>query len=100
MPVLTEAFHLLNPNSRGAVALRQFIDAGGMTLWFLSADSLTRCFELMEQYADHPVDLADASLVAAAEQLRSTRVFTLDRADFTTYRARIGRSRKGFTLLC
>jgi predicted nucleic acid-binding protein len=97
--VLTEAFHLLDPSSRGSAALREFMNAGGMTVWFLSADSLARCFELMEQYADHPMDLADASLVTAAEHLRTTRIFTLDRRDFATYRARIGRSRKAFTLL-
>lgn len=97
--VLTETFHLLDPSSRGSAALREFVNAGGMTVWFLSADSLTRCFELMERYADHPMDLADASLVTAAENHRTTRIFTLDRRDFTTYRARIGRSRKAFTLL-
>jgi hypothetical protein len=45
------------------------------------------------------VILADASLVVAAEQLKSTRVFTLDRADFLTYRARIGRTHRAFTLI-
>lgn len=97
--VLTETFHLLDPSSRGSAALREFMNAGGMTVWFLSAGSLTRCFELMEQYADHPMDLADASLVTAAEHLRTTRVFTLDRDDFAAYRARIGLSRKSFTLV-
>ena len=29
--------------------------------------SLVRAFEFTEQYADHPMDLADASLIAAAE---------------------------------
>jgi len=97
--VLTETFHLLGPGSRGSAALREFITAGGMNVWLLSADALTRCFELMEQYADHPMDLADASLVTAAERLRTTRVFSLDRRDFASYRARFGRSRKAFTLL-
>jgi predicted nucleic acid-binding protein len=97
--VLTETFHLLDPGSHGSAALREFVNAGGMTVWFLSADSLDRCFELMEQYADHPMDLADASLVTAAEHLRTTKIFTLDRRDFATYRVRIGRSRKAFTLL-
>jgi predicted nucleic acid-binding protein len=36
------------------------------------------------------MDLADASLVVAAEALETTRVFTLDRQDFLTYRARRG----------
>jgi predicted nucleic acid-binding protein len=45
------------------------------------------------------MDLADASLVAAAEALRTTRVFTLDRGDLATYRARIGRSLRRFALV-
>jgi predicted nucleic acid-binding protein len=41
--------------------------------------------ELMEKYRDRPMDLADASLVAAAEHLRMKRLFTLDN-DFHIYR--------------
>ncbi len=99
VPVLTEAMHLLHPGSRGARALRAFVEAEGMTVWFLAERSLARAFELMDRYADHPMDLADASLVAAAEALRTTRVFTIDRRDFLAYRARIGKTTRGFTLI-
>ncbi len=40
---------------------------------------------LMEQYRDTPMDLADASLVATAEALNLTRIFTID-SDFYIYR--------------
>ena len=99
VPVLTEAFHLLGPASRGAAALRQFILGGGMTTWFMSAESLERAFELIEQYSDRPMDLADASLVVAAEELRTTNVLTLDRGDFAVYRARLGRTHRPFRVL-
>ena len=46
---------------------------------------------LMEQYRDLPMDLADASLVAIAEERRLDRIFTLD-ADFHVYRLPRGRS--------
>lgn len=49
---------------------------------------LVRAFELMEQYADHPMDLADASLIVAAEAFATTRIFTIDRHDVQTYRVR------------
>ena len=39
----------------------------------------------MEKYKDTPMDLADASLVAAAERLGLTRIFTVD-SDFYVYR--------------
>jgi uncharacterized protein len=96
VPVLTEAFHLLSPASRGSLAMREFIGAGGLDVWYMDRTSLNRCFELMVKYADLPMDLADASLVAAAEALRTTRVFTIDRADFDAYRARIGKSYRAF----
>jgi len=99
VPVLTEVFHLLGPASRGAAAVREFVAARGIRVWFMADVALARAFELMERYADHPMDLADASLVTAAETLRKTSVFTLDRADFFAYRARIGRTWKGFRLV-
>ncbi|HEX6766377.1 MAG TPA: PIN domain-containing protein [Polyangiaceae bacterium] len=95
-PVLTEAFHLLDPASRAAEALREFIDARGIGVWFMDQSSLGRALELMQKYADHPMDFADASLVTAAEVLRTTSVFTLDRGDFATYRPKIGRTPKRF----
>jgi uncharacterized protein len=99
VPVLTEAFHLLGPESRGARALRAFIAGRGLTVWWLGEASLARALRLMEEYDDHPMDLADASLIAAAESLRTTKVFTIDRRDFLAYRARIGRRARAFVLV-
>jgi predicted nucleic acid-binding protein len=90
IPVLAEAFHMLGPSSIGSDRLRDFIEDGGLSVWFLDRAWLTRAFELMELYADHPMDLADASLVAAAEALGTRKVFTIDRKDFETYRVRRG----------
>ena len=89
-PVLTEAFHMLGPASIGSDRLRDFIETGGLSVWFFDRHALTRAFELMELSADHPMDLADASLVTAAEGLGTRRVFTIDRHDFETYRVRRG----------
>lgn len=99
VPVLTEAFHLLGPASHGARALQQFVAQRGLSIWFMDDPALIRGFELMRRYEDHPMDLADASLVVAAETLRVSVVFTVDRQDFATYRARIGRSWRRFETL-
>jgi uncharacterized protein len=99
VPVLTEAFHLLGVDSPGTRGLRDFVSARGLGVWFLDDPRLERCFQLMERWSDHPMDLADASLVVAAETMRSPRVFTLDRSDFAAYRVRIGRTSRSFTLL-
>ncbi len=52
---------------------------------------LSRMNTLMAQYRDRPMDLADASLVVAAETLNQTLVFTLD-SDFYVYRLGNGQS--------
>lgn len=90
VPVLTEAFHILSPESVGSDRLRDFVALGGLGVWFLDHGTLERAFELMERYADHPMDLADASLVAAAESVNTRRIFTADRRDFVAYRIRRG----------
>ena len=90
VPVLTEAFHMLGPASVGSNRLRDFVEKGGLSVWFLDRATVRRAFELMEQYADHPMDLADASLVAAAEAVGTRQVFTIDRKDFAAYRVRRG----------
>jgi uncharacterized protein len=64
--------------------LRDFILKGGLSLWFLDNQAVERAFELMERYADHPMDLADASLVVAAEVMKTRKVFTVDRKDFSS----------------
>ena len=49
----------------------------------LTTDQETdRIEELMRQYRDTPMALADASLVAAAESLALRRIFTVDRGFF------------------
>ncbi|HCK85394.1 MAG TPA: hypothetical protein DHW63_12995 [Hyphomonadaceae bacterium] len=90
LPVLTEAFHILSPEAQGSQQLRAFIERGGMGVHFSAEAELTRAFELMEDYRDHPMDLADASVVAAAEAIGTRKVFTVDRNDFETYRVRRG----------
>lgn len=90
VPVLTEAFHILSPASHGSDTLRDFVVRDGLSMWFMSQTDLQRAFALMEQYADHPMDLADASLIAAAETLHTNKIFTIDRNDFATYRIQRG----------
>jgi uncharacterized protein len=90
--VLTEATHLLGRVAGGTDASLGFFLAGGATLVPTSAKSLERCRWLMKKYHDQPLDFADATLVALAEDLDTSTVFTLDRRDFEVYRIR-GRRR-------
>jgi predicted nucleic acid-binding protein len=90
IPVLTEVFHLLSPASLGSARLREFLLRGGVAVWFLDQAWTERALSLMDRYSDHPMDLADASLIVAAEALQTRKIFTLDRGDFSTYRIRRG----------
>ena len=88
--VLTETFHMLDPASRAAAGIKQFVLDGYLRLLALDQPRLVRCFEYMAQYQDLPMDFADATLVASAEALDTRRIFTLDFADFGVYRLRRG----------
>jgi predicted nucleic acid-binding protein len=99
VPVLTEAFHLLDPGSMGSQRLMDFITRHGLHVWFLDDAALVRAFELMVRYADHPMDLADASLVVLAERLKLRKIFTIDRNDFASYRIKQGHRNIAFEVL-
>lgn len=53
----------------------------------------------MEHYADHAMDLADASIVVAAEVMKTRKVFTVDRNDFETYRIKRGHRHIPFEII-
>jgi predicted nucleic acid-binding protein len=84
--VLTETTHLLGGVVGGQQAALDFFLSGGALLVPSTHASLRRCRELMKQYADLPMDYADATLVVLAEELDTNVVFTTDRRDFTVYR--------------
>jgi hypothetical protein len=88
-PVLTEALHLLRRFTGAAAACLEFFEQGGAILVPQTRDSLARCRELMARYADAPMDFADATLVALAEEMNLRHVFTLDRRGFGAYRVGI-----------
>ena len=81
VPAPSEAFHILPPDRRGADRLRDFVLDAGMGVWFLDAAGLERAFELTARYRDHPMDLADASLVVAAASPRTRSIFNSDRRE-------------------
>jgi predicted nucleic acid-binding protein len=88
-PAFTEAIYLLGRAAGwpAQAALWRMVERDALRLADLSEALTPRCAELMERYRDHPMDLADATLVALAEELGSTIIFTLD-ADFRSYRLR------------
>lgn len=92
-PVFTEAMYLLGDAGgwRAQDSLWKLLTRGDVEVIELIGETLERSRTLMEKYSDTPMSLADASLVAVAEQRGLKRVFTLD-SDFDVYRFR-GRQR-------
>ena len=83
--VLTESTDLLSHVAGGRETCIDFFLAGGATLVPSDSSSLRRCRELVHRYRDLPMDFADATLVALAEELGARKVFTID-TDFELYR--------------
>jgi predicted nucleic acid-binding protein len=89
LPVVTEVCYLLqrrcNP-LKATAFLNAQQHASLFSLFTISESHLPRMAQLMTQYADLPMDLADASLVLLAEELGHGRIVSTDRRDFHTYR--------------
>jgi hypothetical protein len=84
--------HLLNFSWKAQDALWELLENGSVLLAQLTPADVPRMRQLVRQYRDLPMDLADAALVCVAERERISRVFTLDRKDFRIYRPRgVGR---------
>lgn len=91
-PAFTEAMYRLYtvvgwPAQDRLMALA---DRGDLLLADIGPATLRRSRELMQRYADVPMDLADATLVALAEEQGLRRIFTVD-SDFYVYRLSTGR---------
>ncbi len=86
-PCFTEVMYLLGRDLGHPAQdeLWQFVLDGLLDIHPSSVPERARMRGLMQQYQDTPMDIADASLVAAAETLSLSRVFTLDR-HFYAYR--------------
>jgi len=90
-PAFTEAMYLLGFSWKAQDSLWQFVRRGALIILPLDEGDLARMCELMKQYRDLPMDMADAALVRAAERDRVQTIFTLDQRDFHVYRpAQIG----------
>jgi predicted nucleic acid-binding protein len=84
--VLVEVEYLLRPWPEAFSALLADFDAGAFELLDLPTRWLLRSGELIERYRDLPLGLVDATVIAAAEMLRETKVATLDHRHFTVVR--------------
>ncbi len=87
-PAFTEAMYLLGEGGGwvAQAALWSLETHADLEIAEQSQEDRRRMSALMEKYHDRPMDLADASLVVLAEKQGLRDIFTLDHADFQTYR--------------
>ncbi len=88
-PAFTDAMYLLARagGMHAQRALWKLVHTDRLVVADLSASAVEHSARLMDRYADLPMDLADATLVAYAEEQGHRTVFTLD-SDFGVYRIR------------
>jgi len=84
--VLTELFHLVGDNRREMEAAWKFVRSGAITLATIEQSELPNLYSLMARYWDCPMDFANATLVHLAKREGLSTIFTVDHADFGTYR--------------
>ena len=84
--VLTEAFHFAARHRRGMEAAWAFVRSGAIKLAEIQDSELPDIHALMSRYWDRPMDFTDATLVYLAKRESLSTIFTVDHADFETYR--------------
>jgi predicted nucleic acid-binding protein len=87
----TEAMYLVGRDGGWMAQQRLWELLATDRLRLVDLAEVNRARELMLRYRDRPMSLADATLVTAAEERRSRRIFSLDE-DFYVYRLADGRS--------
>ena len=90
--VLTELFHLIGDSRHEKETAWSFIRSGAIKLAVIEDSELAEIQALMARYWDRPMDFADGTLVYLARREALSTVFTVDHADFNTYRIQ-GRKR-------
>ena len=83
--VLPEVCYLI-ASRLGHQAMRRFVSSitsDTVQVEPVTTEDLVRVHQLLEQYADNQLDFTDAAIIAIAERLNITRVYTLDRRDFS-----------------
>lgn len=84
-PVITEASHMLDFSIKAQLNLLEWIKRGGLNLVSQNAESIDQLISFTKKYSDVPMDLADASLMVAAESLSVDKIISID-SDFYIYK--------------
>lgn len=84
--VLVEVEHQVRPWRGAFERLMVDVKAGLIDVHAPDAGELARAAVLVEEYADLPLGLVDATVMACVERLRESKLATLDRRHFSIVR--------------
>jgi hypothetical protein len=94
--VLTEVLYLLNFSTIAQGAALDFVLKAVVEIVPVNTESLKRIKNLMNKYADLPMDFADATIVCLAMDADMQNIVTFDRKDFSIYKLP---KKKSFTIM-
>lgn len=83
--VLTEVMYMLDFNIKVQISFLEWVMKKGLIIHDINKNTIKRISELINKYSDRPMDFADATLVAAAEERGINRIISID-SDFDIYR--------------
>ena len=89
-PTVVETCFFLN--LRGKNAFLEWIRRGALHLRHIETADIPVITGVLEQYAEHSIDLADACMVWLADMEKCNRVLTTDRRDFDMLRTPSGQA--------
>jgi hypothetical protein len=94
--VLTEVLYILNFSITAQCAALDFVLESVVEIVPCSTESLKKTKNLMEKYADLPMDFADATIVCLATETGMQNIVTFDKKDFAIYKLQ---KKKSFTIM-
>lgn len=89
--VITEVSHMLAFNLKVQINFLKWVELGGVKLVDLDQKDLQKLIKYMEKYLDISMDLADGSLMIAAENHHIKEILSID-SDYDIYRTLKNRS--------
>jgi predicted nucleic acid-binding protein len=84
--VCEPVLHEVSINIRTPEPLLEMLRIGDLEIAFQLDENVAEVFALIKKYRDQEMDLADACVVRMSELFEDSRVYTVDRTDFSVYR--------------
>ena len=94
--VLTEVLYILNFSITAQCAALDFVLESVVEIVPANTKSLKKTKNLMQKYADLPMDFADATVVCLAVDTGMQNIVTFDKKDFSIYKSS---NKKSFTIM-